>query len=206
LKAGEKSCGDGGILHRCSLEIEPGIIVQIRLLAPGDAEAFRALRLAALKECPTAFTADYETNLRRPLSHFAAQIQSAPDNFMVGAFRNLELVAITGFYRSEGPKLRHRGNIWSVYVASDLRRSGLGRKMLDEVIARARSLDGMIQIHLSVVADNIGARTLYLNSGFEIVGRAPRAIHVDGKYFDEDLLVLPLERYLDLNDAASSSK
>jgi ribosomal protein S18 acetylase RimI-like enzyme len=167
--------------------------VEIRLLAPGDVEAFRALRLEALRECPTAFTADYETSLRRPLSHFAAQIHSAPDNFMVGAFRNLELVAMAGFYRSEGPKLRHRGNIWSVYVASDLRRGGLGRKILHEVIARAGTLEGMIQIHLSVVADNKSALTLYLNSGFEIVGRAPRAIHVDGKYFDEDLLVLPVK-------------
>src|SRR5450631_1703522 len=172
--------GDGaGILRRCSLEIGRGIIVEIRLLTPGDAGVFRAFRLGALKECTTAFTADYETNLGRPLSHFAAQIQSAPDNFIVGAFRNLELVAMAGFYRSEGPKLRHRGNIWSVYVAPDLRRSGLGRKMLHEVIARARSLDGMIQIHLSAVADNMSARSLYLNCGFEIVGREPRAIHVN---------------------------
>ncbi len=37
----------------------------------------------------------------------------------------------------------------------------------------------MIQIHLSVVVDNLSARTLYLTSGFEIVGRAPRAIYVD---------------------------
>lgn len=132
--------------------------MEIRLLTPGDSETFRALRLEALKECPTAFTADYETNLRRPLSHFAAQIQSDPDSFMVGAFRNADLVAMAGFYRNKSPKLRHRGNIWSVYVASDL-----------------------------------SARTLYLNSGFEIVGRAPRAVHVDGQYFDEDLLVLPLK-------------
>jgi len=162
------------------------------LLTPGDAETFRALRLGALKECPTAFTADYETNVRRPLSHFAAQLQPDPDSFMVGAFRNVDLVAMAGFYRSKGPKLRHRGNIWNVYVAPDLRRGGLGRQMLRDVIALARTLDGVIQIHLAVVADNVSARTLYLKCGFKIVGHTPRAVHVDGKYFDEDLLVLPL--------------
>jgi len=28
---------------------------------------------------------------------------------------------------------------------------------------------------------------------FEDMGRVPRAVHVDGKYFDEDLLVLALQ-------------
>jgi ribosomal protein S18 acetylase RimI-like enzyme len=168
-------------------------MVEIRLLTPGDASAFRALRLEALKECPSAFTADYETNARWPLPQFAAQLQPDPDTFMLGAFRNVELIAMAGFYRSKGPKLRHRGNIWSMYVAPDVRRSGLGRQILRDVIALARTLDGVIQIHLSVVADNIGARTLYFKSGFKLVGHTPRAVHVDGKYFDEELLMLALQ-------------
>jgi ribosomal protein S18 acetylase RimI-like enzyme len=166
--------------------------LEIRVLAQDDAEAFRVLRLAALKECPTAFTADYETNLRLPLTHFAAQIQSSPDKFMVGAFQHRTLVGMAGFYRSEGLKVRHKGNIWSMYVAPDLRGGGTGRKILQEIIARARALEGILQVHLSVVADNVRARTLYRTSGFEIIGHEPCAVQVDGKFFDEDRLVLVL--------------
>ena len=162
----------------------------IRSLTQVDAAIFRALRLAALKECPTAFTADYATNLQQPVSHFSAQIKSSPDNFIVGAFQNLTLAGMAGFYRSEGPKLRHRGNIWGMYVAPNVRGAGWGRKILAEVISRARALEGILQIHLSVVADNEKARTLYLRNGFTVVGREPRAIQVDGKFYDDDLLVL----------------
>jgi ribosomal protein S18 acetylase RimI-like enzyme len=166
--------------------------MEIRLLTRGDAESFRTLRLAALKECPAAFTADYAANRQRPLSHFAAQIQSLPDNFVVGAFEERALGGVAGFYRSEGPKLRHKGNIWSMYVAPDLRRGGVGRKLLQEIIARARTLEDIVQVHLSVIADNLAARTLYVSSGFEIVGREPRAVKVDGAFLDEDRLVLRL--------------
>ena len=166
--------------------------MNLRLLTKDDAQAFRTLRLAALKQCPTAFTADYETNRRQPLEYFAAQIQTSQDNFIVGAFQSLTLVGMAGFYRSEGPKLRHKGNIWSMYVSPDLRGSGLGRQILQEIISRARALDGMVQVHLSVVADNLRARTLYLGSGFESVGREPRAIQVEGTYYDDELMVLLL--------------
>lgn len=166
--------------------------MELRLLTPDDATAFRELRLAALQQCPTAFTADYATELSRPLSHFAAQIRTLPDNFIVGAFQDLALAGIAGFYRSEGAKLRHKGNIWGMYVAPDLRGSGAGRRILEDIIARAFQLDGIIQIHLSVVADNQRARSLYLASGFKSLGLELRAIQVDGRFYDDERMVLML--------------
>jgi hypothetical protein len=68
--------------------------MELRMLTRDDAESFRGLRLAALKECPSAFTADYEVNRQRPLAHFAAQIQSLPDNFVLGAFQNRTLAGM----------------------------------------------------------------------------------------------------------------
>src|SRR5689334_15302028 len=108
--------------------------MQLRLLTPTDAEAFRAIRLEAMRDSPAAFTADYDINLQRPLSHFVAQINNRNDNFIIGAFDVDTLVAIGGFFRSDGPKLRHKGNVWSMYVTPRMRGTGLGRKVLQEII------------------------------------------------------------------------
>jgi ribosomal protein S18 acetylase RimI-like enzyme len=171
--------------------------LEIRVLNQDDAEAFRELRLAAMKERPTAFTADYQTNLQRPLSHFAAQIHSLPDSFILGAFQNDTLVGIVGFFRSEGPKVRHNGNIWTMYVGPELRGQGVGRRLLLDAVERARSVSGLLQILLSVVADNVAARTLYLSAGFQITGREPRTVQVDGRFYDEDRMVLSLGKDFD---------
>ena len=169
-----------------------GESVQIRSLAQDDAESFREVRLGAMKERPTAFTADYQTNLQRPLSHFAAQIHSLPDNFILGAFQNHSLAGIVGFFRSDGPKVCHNGNIWSMYVCPELRGQGVGRRLLVDAIDRARAVPGLLQILLSVVADNVAARILYLSVGFKVTGREPRTVQVDGRFYDEDRMVLSL--------------
>jgi len=167
-------------------------IAALQLLTPEHAEAFRALRLAALKECPTAFTADYETNARRTLGHFAAQIKTLPDNFLIGAFHHGALAGIGGFYRTLGSKLDHKGNIWSMFVAADLRRHGTGRRILAEILSRARAIPGIVQVHLSVISDNAPARALYEGAGFRSFGREPRALKVNGRFYDEDHMVLRL--------------
>ena len=168
--------------------------MQLRLLIADDAEAFRKIRLEAMRESPAAFTADYEINSQRPLSHFAAQIKSNSDNFVVGAFDDDELVAIGGFFRSDGPKLRHKGNVWSMYVTPRRRGAGLGRKILQEIIAHARNLNDIEQVLLSVVATNTPARELYLAFGFKSCGREPRSIKVDEQYYDEEHMVYMIEK------------
>ena len=46
-----------------------------------------------------------------------------------------------------------------------------------------------MQIHLSVVSENAAARQLYLSAGFRVYGLDPRALKVENRYLDEDLMV-----------------
>jgi RimJ/RimL family protein N-acetyltransferase len=48
------------------------------------------------------------------------------------------------------------------------------------------------QVKLSVNTENEKAAALYRSLGFEVYGREPRAMRVDGRYHDEDLMLLRL--------------
>jgi RimJ/RimL family protein N-acetyltransferase len=61
-----------------------------------------------------------------------------------------------------------------------------------EVIARARTWTGLECLWLDVTTVNTHARALYASLGFRGVAIKPRVLKVDGRYYDEELMVLDL--------------
>jgi len=164
--------------------------MEFRRLTPGDAAAFREIRLHGLRESPQAFSADYESNATLPLEHFATRLKNEVDAFVLGAFVSGQLVGVGGFYREQGAKLRHKGTIWGVYVMPGHRSGGLGRKLIAEVIANAAAVPDIQQINITVTAANERARQLYRSMGFEPWGLERRALWIDGSFYDDEHMVL----------------
>lgn len=168
--------------------------MEFRRLTEADAEAFRQVRLHGLKESPQAFSADYQASTALPVQHFAALLKNVADNFVIGAFAGRPLVGIGGFYRNDGPKQRHKGTIWGVYVMPDHRSGGLGRRLINEIIAQAAAAPEIQQINITVTAANDRARQLYCSMGFEPWGLERRALWIDGHFYDDEHMVLFLPR------------
>jgi ribosomal protein S18 acetylase RimI-like enzyme len=168
--------------------------VQIRALTEMDAEVFRTLRLRALRDHPDAFGSSFDDEAARSLSTIAERLRAtaaAPDDVNLGAFVDGRLVGMVGFRREDYAKVRHRGYIWGMYTAPELRRQGIGRALLLEAVAHARGLPGLEQVNLSVVTRNSAARELYLALGFKIFGLERHALKLpDGDYLDEEHMVL----------------
>jgi ribosomal protein S18 acetylase RimI-like enzyme len=99
---------------------------------------------------------------------------------------------MVGFYRREGPKVRHKGTIWGMYVVPESRSLGVGRALLTAAIERASTLEGFEQVLLAVVTTKDAARNLYLSLGFQIYGKEIKAMKIGNRYFDEDLMQLDL--------------
>jgi hypothetical protein len=74
--------------------------MEIRPLIRTDAEAFSLLRREALQSEALAFTESLAEHNAKSPEQIAASLGSGhEENFVVGAFKDAELVGITGFFR-----------------------------------------------------------------------------------------------------------
>jgi ribosomal protein S18 acetylase RimI-like enzyme len=161
--------------------------IDLRRLGPEDASAYREIRLEALADSPHAFSSTLESEQGQPLERFATRLA---EDFVVGAFSGSFLVGLAGFYVQPRPKHRHKGMLWGMYVRPDQRAAGIGRQLVEAIIAHARQRVELLQ--LFVVADNMPARRLYASLGFVEYGIERRATKYHGEYHDDVLMALPL--------------
>src|SRR5678816_1315487 len=83
-------------------------LMQIRELVPDDAPVFQALRLAALRECPSAFASSYEEERETPIGLVAERLVTKADRCVLGAWIRSDLVGMLGLQREEMRKLAHK--------------------------------------------------------------------------------------------------
>ncbi|MEL6180447.1 MAG: GNAT family N-acetyltransferase [Myxococcota bacterium] len=168
----------------------------IRALDPAqdnDVVRFRELRLLGLQDTPEAFGASWAEERAENHDFFRERLSLDHGRFVLGAFQEDALVAVVGMFRRPSAKVRHRGNIWGMYVHPDARRQGLGRAILEAAIERARHIDGLELLALGVGSDNRAATRLYEDVGFQSAGIEPRGLKVEGRYVDEHRMVLMFE-------------
>jgi RimJ/RimL family protein N-acetyltransferase len=170
-------------------------MIAIRTITLEDTEKFWNLRLEALKISPENFGATYEESVDLSIESVRARIGLTDDKFILGAFsQEDELVGMVGFWKEQSLKVKHKGNVWGMYVTDKHRRQGLGTRLIQELIKRAEKLDGLEQINLCVVTTNQPARTLYISLGFEIYGIERNAMKYNGQKFDEELMTYKIMR------------
>ncbi len=172
-----------------TLTTERGDII-IRPARQSDAEAFRELRLEALKNHPAAFSADYEVNRARPPGYWTDRLHlEAGDHqhMIYFAFHGDNLIGMTGVDPGNSPKTRHSAFIWGVYVRPDWRGLHIAESLLAACAEWARE-HGVKILKLGVSTANASAIRSYIRAGFHVYGVEPQALCLDGTYYDELLM------------------
>lgn len=167
----------------------------IRSLTPEDTPAFMTLRAMGLERYPEAFGESLQEFTAKSPDVVAERLRSVESagGFTLGGFKHGgALVGLVGMARLSGAKSSHRGYVWGMLVSPEEHGKGLGRALLAQCIERSRRVDGLEQLILSVEAENTAALKLYRDAGFEVYGRDPSSLKVQGRGFDEYLMWLPL--------------
>jgi ribosomal protein S18 acetylase RimI-like enzyme len=164
----------------------------IRRLEASDIDAFRSVRLDALRLHPEAFGASYEDEAGLDREQFVERL-SMPGFVRFGAFdAHGTLVGLVGLQLRSGAKQRHKAFLFSMYVDAAHRRTGLAQRLVEAVIAEAREA-GALVLQLTVEAGNLPAQRLYRRMGFATYGVERRSLKVGDRFHDEELMVLDLD-------------
>ena len=156
----------------------------VRQLGPDDVEAFRDIRLEALRLQPDAFGSIYAVEVKETLADFAAKIARGS---LFGGFVDGRIEGMAGFGVQTAAQLSHKGTLGGMYVREALRGSGLAEGIVNAVLAHAKTR--VEQIHLAVAAANERAIRFYRRLRFEAYATEPRALKVGRTYVDELLMV-----------------
>lgn len=164
--------------------------MSIRRLTPADAEALHALRAAALLDAPLAFASAPGDDRLRTLDIVRQTLAGGPAAHF-GAESAGALVGAAALLTSDRAKTAHKAFLVGMYVAPAARGRGLGRALLEAVIAEAKA-GGARDLHLSVSEAAPAAVRLYRGAGFVAWGREPRGLVWQGRATDTLHMVLEL--------------
>ncbi|RFB91436.1 GNAT family N-acetyltransferase [Rhizobium leguminosarum bv. trifolii] len=157
--------------------------VTIRHIQAGEVEAFRRIRLEALRTEPSSFASRYEDWAALSLEEWRSRL-SEP---VFIAFQDNEPVGIMGLLRQRSSKMAHRATIIMVYIGRSLRGTGLAGRLLNVVSDHARHI-GIRQLELFVSAENPAAIRFYQRQGFSEVGRIPAGVLEEGREIDDVIM------------------
>ncbi|WP_454873368.1 GNAT family N-acetyltransferase [Paraburkholderia xenovorans] len=169
--------------------------ILVRQLGPDDRDDYFQLRLRGLRAHPDSFGQSYEEALAKGASQHDAILEgsrAAEGDFLLGAYASAgtPLIGVVGLLRIPNDKQRHKAAMVGMYVAPEAAGRGVGRALLNELLARASRVDGLRQIQLLVGSRNEAARKLYESLGFRKYGCEIGALNVNGVFHDADLMAL----------------
>lgn len=167
----------------------------LRRLTLDNVDAFRAMRLRALREHPRAYLQTYEEENARQRKFHEIMIEQ---NIVMGAFQTNDtvgveiLVGYTILSLNQMNKTKHKGNVWGAYVVPEHRYNDLAKQMRLRLFEVAKGI-GLKYCTSSIVANNPAALRVHLGVGYiEMFRETDGVQHADGSFDD----VIHLVKYL----------
>lgn len=159
--------------------------ITIRRIEVAEVEAFKRIRLEALRLEPSAYASTYEDWASLTDDEWRSRMNEP----VVAAFLGEEPVGLAGLMRQRSAKMTHRASIVMVYVRKSQRGTRVASDLVDAIVDEARAM-GIVQLELAVTAENQAAVRFYERKGFVQIGRVPGALLHEGREMDDIMMAL----------------
>lgn len=153
-------------------------------LGPRHADAYRALMLQGYAQHPEAFASSAAERAALPPAWWAARVAPG-DNAaerVYGAIIDGALAGVAGLRFETGEKTHHKAMLYGMYVPPAFRQHGLGRALVQAVLAGAAERPATRLVQLTVTEGNAPAQRLYEACGFRAFGTEPLAVRVGERF------------------------
>jgi ribosomal protein S18 acetylase RimI-like enzyme len=145
------------------------VAVTVRRVRPDDTARFRAVRLAALHDSPSAFGSTYAAEIELAEDAWTDRVVRASagdDRAHLLAEDGDDVVGLVGVFRRDDGVT---ADLVSMWTSPRVRRRGVGRQLVEAATAWARGA-GVTTLELWVTTGNEPAQSLYESLGFEVTG------------------------------------
>lgn len=158
--------------------------MEIYKLNSSDWKQYKEIRLNALKQNPESFGDSCEESMLLSNNEWKKEFEDSKSFILVGS-KNKLAIAMAGAYQEDGEKMKHVAYVWGVYVKKEFRGQGIGKKIMEALLAEITKNKQIEKVDLNVNTLQHSAVKLYEKLGFEIAGTLHKEMKIDGKYFDE---------------------
>jgi phosphinothricin acetyltransferase len=158
-------------------------MIEIRPMRPDDWPAVETIYLEGIATRAATFETEPPDYSAFDASHLADHRLVAVDSGRVVGWVALAPTSTRACYAGVVEN--------SIYVAADARGRGVGRALMDALLASA-SAGGIWTIHAGMFPENAASVKLHESLGFRLVGRFERIARLDGVWRDTVLLELRL--------------
>lgn len=170
--------------------LRDGRVVTLRSVVDGDAPRLLEYLDAVRREAPYILYCEHDTLPTLEQEQAWVRGHLGADALVLVAESDGSIIAAADISRASRHKIRHRADL-GIGIREPWRGVGLGRMLMDRLIAWARRHEGIALVRLSVYSDNAVARRLYERCGFVVEGVGTRAIRQpDGRFMDEVQMAL----------------
>jgi ribosomal protein S18 acetylase RimI-like enzyme len=145
-------------------------MISLQLVTPANAMLFKAVRLRALRDTPTAFSSSYAAESRLSDINWIERAQEwsskRSTTYLAMDVEN-PCGIVSGFLGRDHPTRAHLASMW---VDPRHRRLGIGRTLVNAIIEWARR-HGADTVRLTVTSNNDPAIEFYKSLGFSPTGK-----------------------------------